>query len=273
MAASAVKYELLVTDMDGTLLNEEQEVSPANARALRRLAAAGRGLALATGRMEASVAPYVRQLDVSLPAILYNGARIVDFADGRVLYEKSLQPAAVEAALDFLRSVAVDVNVYAEGKLFVREKTGPVREFESKERIEAEAVGDLARFVRGSSPGPVTKLLIIGTEAEFAAIRRGLDASAFGARLVNSDPAYLELLPADASKGEALAFLADEVGVPLANIVAMGDAQNDLEMLQRAGLGVAVANAHPEVLAAADYVAPAHHRDATAHVVERFFLR
>lgn len=265
-------YKLLITDVDGTLLNSRHTVSQQNAQAIQQLMGEGYSFGLATGRIEMSAAPLAGALNVTLPLILYNGARVIDVRSGKILFESHLSGDAVRTALGLLSKLPVDVNLYSEGHLFVSERTPAVLEHERKERITALEVGDLLKFVRTRCPGPVTKLLIIGEEQSFAHIRASLDPHQhLGTRLVSSDAIYLEVLPEEASKGAALDVLCRHLDIPLHKVVAMGDAPNDLDMLTAAGLGVAVANAHPDIITAADYVAPSHDENAVAHVIERFF--
>lgn len=268
-----MRYELLITDIDGTLLNREHELPDVNALAVRLLNERGFAFTLATGRIEAAVSAFVRALNVSIPVILYNGARLVNPSSGQVLFQRHLRPSAVMAALELLRDFSVDVNLYSEGKLFVCCRTEAVREHELKDGVNAHVVGDLLPFVRTRCPGPVTKLLIIGDERSLAQIEL-----AFGSRpqrdatLVRSESTYLEVLPVGVSKGLAMKVLCRHLGVPLEKVVAIGDAPNDLDMLVMAGLGIAVANAHDAVISAADYVAPSCDEGAVAHVIQRFFF-
>ncbi|HLT57669.1 MAG: Cof-type HAD-IIB family hydrolase [Limnochordales bacterium] len=269
------QYRLLVSDVDGTLLDSRHRLLPENAAAIRALRAQGALFTLATGRIERAVRPFVEELELDLPLILYNGARVVDPRTGQCLWQAHLPDAAVEAALVLLREFPMDVNLYSAGQLFVEAITPRVQAYMAQDGISAREVGDLLTFFRTRRPGPVTKLLMIGDEPAFAAFAQAL-AQRLGdpmpVYLVKSYPIYLEMLPADASKGQGLRHLCRHLGIPLEQVVAVGDAPNDLDMLQAAGLGVAVANAHPDVLAAADYIAPAGDDAGVAHVIRRFFL-
>jgi len=268
-------YRLLVTDVDGTLLDRRHQLPAENVAAIRALKGSGILFTLATGRIELAVRPFVEALGLKTPLILYNGARVVDPTTGECLWQAHLPPDSVETALGILRELPVDVNLYSEGRLYVEAVTPRVQDHLNKDKVAAREVGDLLAFFRNGCPGPVTKLLIIGEEPAFEAFARELErrlGDPMPVHLVSSDPIYLEMLPAGASKGEGLRWLCRLLGVPLEQVVAVGDAPNDIDMIEAAGLGVAVANAHPDVLAAADYVAPACDEGAVAHVIRRFFL-
>lgn len=269
-------YRLLVSDVDGTLLDGRHRLLRENADAVRALKGRGALFTLATGRIERAVETFVEELEVDLPLILYNGARVVDLRTGGCLWQAHLPPAAVETALVLLKEYPVDVNLYSEGQLYVRAITPKVQGYLHQDGITANVVGDLLDFFRTRCPGPINKLLIIGEEPAFVEFSREL-ARRLGqpmpVHLVRSYPIYLEMLPQGVSKGVGLRHLCSHLGIPLDQVVAVGDAPNDLDMLQTAGLGVAVANAHPDVLAAADYIAPSCDEGAVAHVIREFFLQ
>nr|MBO2478002.1 hypothetical protein [Bacillota bacterium] len=268
-------YRLLVTDVDGTLLDRRHQLPEVNVAAIRDLKARGGRFTLATGRIELAVRHFVGALGLDMPMILYNGARIVDPKTGQCLWQTHLPPESVETALAILKELPVDVNLYSEGQLYVESITPAVQAHLDKDKVVANEVGDLLEFFHTRCPGPVTKLLIIGEDPAFREFAQELErrlGSPMPVHLVSSDPIYLEMLPKDASKGLGLRRLCRLLDIPLEQVVAIGDAPNDIDMLEAAGLGVAVANAHPDVLAAADYVAPACDEGAVAHVIRRFFL-
>lgn len=268
-------YRLLVTDVDGTLLDRSHQLPEVNAAAIRDFKARGGRFTLATGRIELAVRSFIGELGLDTPMILYNGARVVDPKTGQCLWQTHLPPASVEAALAILKELPVDVNLYSEGQLYVESVTPAVQAHLEKDKVAANEVGDLLAFFRTRCPGPVTKLLIIGEDPAFRAFAEELErrlGSPMPVHLVSSDPIYLEMLPLDASKGLGLRRLCRLLDIPVEQVVAVGDAPNDLDMIEAAGVGVAVANAHPDVLAAADYIAPACDEGGIAHVIRRFFL-
>lgn len=266
-------YRLLVTDVDGTLVDSRQNVPEKNQRAIQRLVEAGKLFTLATGRNETAAGPYARLLGVNAPAILYNGGKVVDFGPPvRTLMEFSLSPEAAVAAIRLAEQREVRVNLYVDNKIYVKAIDPVIREYMAKDRVPCLETGDLAAFAEGlrGRRGP-TKLLIIGQEEDLAALTEVIPVNCPGVSLVRSEPNYLEVLPAGVSKGAALEWLCRHLGIAVEQVVAIGDGPNDLEMIRLAGLGVAVENAHPSLKEAADYVAPSHEAGAVAEVIQRFF--
>jgi hypothetical protein len=133
-----------------------------------------------------------------------------------------------------------------------------------------QAVGDLQTHIL---PGRVNKVIFLDDPDNIPSIRATLSQHLNGsAKLVQTLPMGLEVLPSTVSKGAALAWLLDDLGIPAEQVMALGDAENDIEMLQVAGLGVAVANAMPATLAAAYRVTTSNDEDGVALAVEQFVL-
>lgn len=265
-------YKLLVTDIDGTLVDSKQEVPEENRTAVQRLLASGALFTFATGRIEKSTTPYARDLGANAPAILYNGAKIVDLERGETLFERNLPVDQAIAALEVASRFDVRTHVYIDGKVYVARIDSVVRDFAKKDRVDCTEVGDLAAFLKGGHARvPPTKFLIICEPESLTTLHREINAVYPEGSLVESDSCYLELLPPGVSKGAALSTLCEILGLNLADTVAVGDNMNDVEMIQAAGMGIAVENAHPYVRQQAAFVAPSNQKCGVADVIRRFF--
>jgi Cof subfamily protein (haloacid dehalogenase superfamily) len=245
----------LVLDLDGTLLHAGLELDPAQVKALHRAIERGLTVTLATGRMPQAAAPYVAELQVTAPVILYNGALVRDPVTGGDLLSLELPPGLPWKAYQSFANAPVHPIFYRDDRLYCLELTQPIVAYCRERRLTALPVDEPQSFLQ---LGSFVKCLFIGHPADLRLLREEL-ASLVGAEahLVNSHPHHLELLPAGVSKGAALRFVARHLGVPLSRVIAVGDEENDLEMLREAGLGIAMAHAPEAVRAAADRVAPA----------------
>lgn len=279
-------YEFLLTDIDGTLVDSRRQIPQVNLDAARRLRAAGYKLTVATGRIEASARKYIEALDLWEYCILYNGAKVLHTSVARQapdgsrypLHEEKLGLGETEIALQLARELELHVNLYLDGVPYVEAITATTRTYMRNDSVECVAVGDLAPWLQGVGRSP-NKLLMIGDEARFQAFSERF-RKIFGAdepgspALVRSEPEYLEVLPAGVSKGTALTRLAQFTGVPIERMVAVGDNCNDIEMVKAAGLGIAVANAHPSLKEVADVVLPyTNEEGAIAYVIDEYFPR
>lgn len=270
-----MRYRLIAADVDGTLVDDRRQIPPAVREALAEARAAGCRLTLATGRMYASVLPFAEAAGTNAPLILYNGAALVERGSRRVTFRRCLPLADAQLALTLLRRFPLHVNLYAGESLYIERVTAAATESMVKDGVTAQAVGDLVAFL-GEDP---VKLLCIGEPVAleafrvvFLAERARRDLPGQMPHLVRSEPTYLEVLPPGVNKGVALAELARQLAIPLEAVVAFGDNLNDAEMLEVAGLGVAVGNAHPDLKARADLVAGTNNEGGMAAVIREVIL-
>ncbi|MEV0585305.1 HAD-IIB family hydrolase [Nonomuraea sp. NPDC050310] len=256
MSAAPIRW--IVTDLDGTLVGRDLAMVPSGREALRRFRAAGGEVVIATGRRERSARRFYEELELDGPAILYNGARTVNLATGEILSSHHLPVAAWKALLDVFERLPRGVSpvVFSGGVPYALEETPELRDYARRDGIELSAPGEWAALPADG----ITKCMLIGDPLPHVHVG--------GASTVLSEPTYLEILPAGTSKGAALRDLAAARGVPLAEIAAVGDNPNDLDLILAAGLGVAVGDGHPEVRASAAVVVRACVDGAVADVVE-----
>ena len=152
-----------------------------------------------------------------------------------------------------VKRYGLHVNLYLDDVIYIERETGVSRESAEKDGVVQKPVGDLIAFLKAEP----TKLLIIGPGEKLMALWADFDKQPHESEVVRSEPTYLEILPAGVNKGAALKEVSKITGVPLSDIAAFGDSNNDIEMLKAAGLGVAVGNALDGVKAVAGYVAAA----------------
>lgn len=258
---------LLVTDMDGTLLNSGKDISPDNLAAIERFTAYGGRFTLATGRIASSVRRYANRLPVNAPVILSNGAVIYDYAREETLWLRTL-PASSRKVVERVMERFPELGV----EIYVKDGTAPytLRDNETTERhrrIEGFPLQEMT--ISDERSDPWIKILFAWEPRRLDDVAMAVHELTGDAEVVwvRSDDKYLEMLPQGATKGHALEELGRHVGIPIERCVAMGDHLNDLEMIRRAGIGIAVANAHPELLQAAVRSCKHHNEHAVADVI------
>lgn len=267
------KYRLLAVDLDDTLLNRRLEISPGNREALRVAREAGVKVTLATGRMYQAALPYARQLDIEEPLITYMGALVKHAGTGETLFHR---PVPLEQALEIVGRVAskygYHINVYLDDELFVARPTQEGERYAALSGVSLQVVGDLAEFLRGRGEDP-TKVLVIAQENLLDSLAEEM-RPVFGhlLHITKSKPHFLEFSHTLANKGDALAAVAKGYGLQREQIIAVGDAYNDLEMIDYAGLGAVVANAREEIRARADFVTLSNEEDGVAAVIRKYIL-
>lgn len=266
-----MNYKLVVTDMDGTLLDRRQKIVPANLEAIDRFIKSGGFFTLATGRTEYSTIRFLTELNINAPAILYNGGCIFDFPANCFISERFLDIDTIRAINEVLKDYA-DVNpifFIDTNRPLVRSVNRIISDYMLKDGVICKTLAAfdqmLELFVR--------KVLVIGEPVLLKAMAQEVNGK-FSDKFINfvcSEENYLEFLPSGISKGTALKFLASYLGIPLNQTIAIGDNLNDLELLEAAGIGVAVANAHPRIKEVADYISPLSNEEgAVTEAINRF---
>jgi Cof subfamily protein (haloacid dehalogenase superfamily) len=247
-------YDLVVLDLDGTILDGSFKLDQSLVAACRRAILRGLTITIATGRMPPAAQRYWEELGITAPVVLYNGALVLDPTNGRDLYAVTLPAGLPCEVLPIIAAVPAHPLFYQNDRLYCLQLTPEVIAYCRDMGVDAEPVSEPEPFLRS---GTFVKCLFTGHDDDLRTLREKL-AAAVGKRacLVASRPGLLELLPAGVSKGVALRVLAGHLGVPLARVIAAGDQENDIEMISEAGMGIAMAHAPDEVKAAADCVAP-----------------
>ncbi|MDU0202136.1 Cof-type HAD-IIB family hydrolase [Paenibacillus sp. MAH-36] len=270
MTPTVRPYRMVVTDIDGTLVDLEQMISERNMAMIHTFQQQGGIVTLATGRMEDAVQHFAEELDIRHPVILYNGGKIVDLITGECLFEAKLTVEVVRQAIQLQQNVTLDMIFYSERKLWVKEITPIISTYMKKDRVQCLEWDSPDFLLKGN----VNKILIIREEQDFTAVLDVfLPVTGIECELVHSESTYLEILPQAVSKGHALKLLVAQMGIEMQDVIAIGDNLNDLEMIREAGLGVAVDNAHPKLKVEAQYIAKSHLNHAVAEVIEKYCLQ
>ena len=266
-----MKKRLLVSDMDHTLLDENSRLSEANLTAIRRHVARGGLFTVATGRAPAAIRVFPELLPcINLPVVTGNGGQVVDLAGGDRVLRGWVLPrevrAILAAALDRFPEMGAVAYHGLDGFCSFR-VTPEVEGLIAKEKRPALPV------TVETAPAPWNKTLMTGSHEALLEVKAWLDPQLPGlGRTVFSEDTYLEILPLGVSKGAALSVILELEGVDPQEVVAVGDAPNDREMLELAGIGAAVANAAPELKKAADIVVCSNEEGAVRDCLERWFL-
>jgi Cof subfamily protein (haloacid dehalogenase superfamily) len=269
-----MRPRLIATDLDGTLLDHERSLTPRTVAAVRSVLAAGIGFALVTARPPRTVTHLAGQLGGGITALCGNGTMLAEFGAARADLEPSVETTLIHsftaadavAVVDRLRPLFPEAGFALE--------TGFEIYFETAFRIGA--VADRHRVLTdrltGIAPQMPSIIKVLVRSPERGAddmVALALAALGVAAEISHSGGrGLLEIAPTGASKASALAWLCEREGIAASEVAAFGDMPNDLPMLRWAGLGHAVANAHPEVLAAAHRVVGHHAEDGVALALE-----
>ena len=266
------QIKLIVLDIDGTLLNSKLELSERNEKALKAAITEGAQVVLATGKTRNAGLKLVERLGLTTPGIYLQGLVIYE-ADGTISYQQTLEPAVARQVLTFGADRGFKFIAYSGTRMMLaRHDEELIDGLTRYHEPLPEIVGPLVNLVDKMS---LNKLMAIGEPRAITALRWQLEAQLGGAaRLMQAGiSSMLEILPPGACKGTALRHLLKSMHIDRAQVMAMGDAENDTEMLQLAGLGVAIGNADAALKKVADHVAPTNDEDGVADSIERFVIK
>ena len=268
-----MKYKLLVVDIDGTLIGKDGSISTEDSEALLNARRSGIGVSLSTGRAAQSCRPIIDRLALDGYHIFFDGALVSNF--DKEVYAEPIDRGVVKEAIEFARQNDIYLELYSASRFFVERQTWATeihREFFNLEPTVVDFTGlwERERIIKGglviASPEEIAKAKSFRLHFE-----RNLHFS------LAKSPAYpnvdfINVVDLGVSKGKALAALASHLGIPMAEVMAIGDGTNDIPLLSSAGLAVAMGNAPDEVKAVADHITLDVEHNGLAAAVKEFLL-
>jgi Cof subfamily protein (haloacid dehalogenase superfamily) len=262
--------QLVAADLDGTLLNEQKHIAPATAQAIGQLRTLGIPFIIASARPPRSVRHIYNELNLDSPQINYNGALIWDEPRRQVVFHAPLSGPLTLQMILFARQLQPSILVTCE--ILDRWHT---------DRLDNTFTTETGRLFQPDVIAPVetfcnqdiTKLLLLGPSDVVTSLEHQI-AQRYGPQItmVRTDQELIQITAANVSKAAALVKVADYYHVPLAHVLAIGDADNDLEMLRECGFGVAVANASPRLKAQANWIAPSPNSHGVLDALQKYVL-
>jgi hypothetical protein len=264
---------VVVLDIDGTLIDARLTLHP---RTCAAVSAAARRMpvVLATGRMYRSALPWALRLGVTEPLVCYQGALIREVPDGdtagQVLFEEELEPAVAVRSIEIARAHDWHRQAYLNDELLCEQDRPEAHFYARIAQVPIRFVDDLAALVSAGS----TKIVCVSEDPAVVQDCIATMRAEFGdrARVTRSMEEFVEMSSPRVDKASAVELVCRRAGLSLADAVAVGDAPNDVEMLELAGFGVAVRHARTEVLAVADATCAGPDHAGVADVLEHFGL-
>jgi Cof subfamily protein (haloacid dehalogenase superfamily) len=263
---------LVAIDLDGTLLSSRKSITPITHTTLKAAVAAGVKIVLATARPPRSVRVYYDALKLDTPTINYNGALIWDERHKKVIEHVPLDAQVARKVIAWGRKKHPELLVSVEilDKWYTDHYEDiPEYMTETAKQFSPDFIGPLDAFLRV----PITKLMLLGNPIIIEELERGI-LSKFGREVAQtrSDAHMLQLMSPKTSKAHALEVVAKSLGIAAAEVMAIGDAPNDVHMLQWAGLAVVPENGWESAKKVADAVVPSNDQDGVAVALRRFVL-
>ncbi len=268
------EYKLLVLDLDGTLLNNQREITPATHAALRAAQEKGVRIVLASGRPTHGIMPVARALDIASYGgyiMSFNGGLIIDAASHEVIHQSTLPLPILPQLYEMSKEAGAVISTYRDELVFTENPDDKYMSIEiNLNRLTPHRVES---FVESVDFDP-NKCLAVGEPEDLIVLQeRVMSKFSDCMNAFRSEPYFLELVPKGIDKALSLARLLEVLSIDREDVIAAGDGFNDLTMIEFAGLGVAMTNGQEAVRLAADYITLSNEEDGVADMVHKFVLK
>ncbi len=266
-----MKYKMLVLDMDDTLLNDDYKISEKNKIALFKAQELGVHVVLASGRPTPAMNAYAEELELGKYGshiLSYNGAVITDVRNNTVLFEQSLTKEDIHRLHDFSLEHKVHIITYIDGAIVSESHS----EFIAVEKKLTGMPHHKVEYFKDAVQTSAIKCILLEEPSYLKQVEAILKKAMPDKSVSTSKPFFLEVTQQGIDKAASLERLAKQLSISAAEIIAVGNAGNDLSMIEYAGLGVWVDNVTPELRDRAQVIVASNNNDGVAEVVERFIL-
>ncbi|WP_035670572.1 Cof-type HAD-IIB family hydrolase [Flavobacterium sp. 83] len=264
-----MKYKMLVLDMDDTLLTDDHTISSENATMLSKARELGVYIVLASGRPTPAMIAYAKELQLDNSYMIsYNGAVITDLKEDKIIFEQTLTQEQIHELYDYSLKSKTHIITYLDGKIVSETDSEYIDIEKNITGLEHNKVVSFKDEVQSSA----IKCILLEEPSYLKTVEKDLKAAMPHLSVCMSKPFFLEVAQNGIDKGASIKFLAEKLNILQSEIIAVGNAGNDLTMIQYAGLGVWVDNVDPELRDKGDVIVASNNDHGVAEVVRRFIL-
>ncbi|MBO7177643.1 MAG: HAD family hydrolase [Clostridia bacterium] len=266
-----MKYKLIVSDFDDTMVDDAQVVSETTIQAIRDYESRGGKFVFCTGRMISAILPHAKKLGLKGEIIGYQGAVVADIESGNFLVEHAIPYEKAMKVGEYLEKRGLYYHVYEDDTFVIKEENAFSQGYRYFTFKEPKIVGkNLTEYMAEKRLSP-TKILIINEPSKIPAILQEMQEQFGDILLVNSSKRFIvEIVPLDIDKGSAVKELAERLGISLDEVITVGDGLNDIPMLSCGAFGIAVENANPKAKAVANVIAPSCTEEPIKWIIDKY---
>ena len=250
---------IIVSDMDGTLLNSNGKLSKENINAIEYFINNGGKFTLATGRMMPSVKRHMKKINVNLPIIMYNGTKVYDWNRSEVVWEKYLEEYKKEIVKSIKeKNPKLGIEIYSEEVVYIYQSCNKTERFNN---LGYDVVYEVKDDIWNKK---WTKVLLIGSKEELDSFEENYNKEYKDAPIIRSADIFLEMIPEGISKGQALKEIISKNDILNHTVITVGDNMNDLELIKEADYGFCTLNGSEKLKKVAEHIACSNDE----HVIE-----
>jgi Cof subfamily protein (haloacid dehalogenase superfamily) len=265
-------YKMIAVDIDGTLLNSKSELTDVTRDAMAKAMAKGTVVVISSGRPTFGMDKMLKDIGINenVPLIVYNGAKVVMSESNHVIYEQKLAAEYIADLEALAKTRGINMIIWAYDKLYMHDLNEDTIAYQGILNAPYELVGS---FKEVTSTG-ATKAIWIENNIEcIISFQREMQERFKGeVNCETSRPYLLEFFDKNASKAIGMQKIGECYGIAQSEMIAVGDADNDISMIEYAGVGVVMGNGKDSVKAFADFIAPTNDEDGLAFVIDKFIL-
>ena len=270
-----MKYKLIVLDVDGTLLNSNREITKRTIQTLRRVQQMGIRIALASGRPTYGILPLAKAIDLGVYdgyIISYNGAQVMEAKSGQILFERRIDPQMVPYLEKKAAKMGLIMAYYDGNEVVSTDISNPHIMDEAKMNGMTLRQDDVLSLTMVDWPAEI--MLVSDDEQALTSLESHMQRHLNGVMdTIHSNPYYLEIVGYQVGKSYAMSALVQKMGIDMSEVLAIGDGEADINMIQMAGTGVAMANATEGVRRCADFTTLSCDEDGAALAIEKAIMQ
>ncbi|MDX6191068.1 Cof-type HAD-IIB family hydrolase [Flavobacterium sp. Fl-318] len=266
-----MQYKMLVLDMDDTLLTDDHKISDLNKKVLLEAQAKGVYVVLASGRPTSAMTAYAKELELDLNnsyIISFNGAIISTVKDDVILFEQTLTQKQIHELYDYSVKMKTHIITYLDGEIISETDS----EFIEIEKVITGMPHRKVPSFKEAVDRSAVKCILLAEPSYLKEVEQDLKEAMPHLSISMSKPFFLEAAQYGIDKAASIKILAEKLKIQQSEIIAVGNAGNDLSMIEYAGLGVWVDNVTPELRDRADIIVASNNNDGVAEVVQRYIL-
>ncbi len=262
------KYKLIAIDLDGTLLNEEKIITDKNKNAIRKCLENGIKIVISSGRALEHITNYMEELEITDGyGSAFHGSTIFKAGSNEIVNETFLDTSlAKEIINDLIKCDDIGILVFTNKNTYSNDNNDHVKKYTKNKVVTITEFSDVSEI-----QGEISKVLIKGERDRLNLLKDDFQKYSDRCKILFSELDLLEFMSLDTNKGFSLEKISEYYGIDIKDTIAIGDNHNDIEMIEKAGVGVAVYNAVEELKKRADYVTVNdNEKDAISEVIEKF---
>lgn len=267
-----LKFPMMISDFDGTLVNNDGTISHMNKNAIAKYRNDGGIFVISTGRMHYGILPRAKELGLKGLVSCCQGAIIMDIETQKTLSEGTISNKTTVQVCEKMEELGLHIHVYGKDAYYTNMDDERLKIYEDAVRFKAVRVLDrpMSQFVKETGLCSYKIMALVASEKCLNVIRFLSQYTFDGCTLTKSDETLVEVINASYSKGTALEFLANHFQIPTTNVIAVGDQWNDVPMIEKAGLGFAVKNADNKLKEKAIALDYTNEEGAVAKIIEKY---